>query len=643
MTADDIRETAHFEFQAEVSRVMEIVINSLYTDREIFVRELISNAADALEKMRHLALTDHAGEDKDTALEIRLAVDEKEKTLSITDTGVGMIREELINDLGKIAFSGSREFLEKMTDQLSKDVSLIGQFGVGFYSVFMVAKKVTVLTKSYLPMSGGYEWTSQGVNGFQIIERDGLSRGTTITIELRDDAAEFANKETIKRIINKYSNFVPFPIFLDDQKINTVQAIWTRSKNEISKEEYNEFYKYVAGAFDEPLDILHFSTDAPLSLNVLLFIPRDNFERFGFGKIESGIDLHCRKVLIEKGARDILPTWLRFVKGVVDSEDLPLNISRETMQDSTLLRKINKAITNRFIKFLEDKATSDKEGYETFWKTFGTFIKEGVISDFDNKKKLAPLLRYETSHLEAGQLSSLDDYLARMKPDQKEIYFITGPDRKTLSVSPYLEVFKDRNIEVLFTFEAADDFVMTHLETYNEKKLVSVESARLDLPAEADTDKDKNDAEKDDPKKTDKLVDWMKKVLKDKIADVRVSHRLVGSPALLVNPDTRMTGAMQRILEAVNKDFSTISKLTLEVNPDHHLIRTLDDIRSRDTLFAETIMEHLLDLAAYNAGYNVQSTQMVQRMYSIMARALTPESKPDPDTDHTITHKTDVE
>ncbi|MBN2384800.1 molecular chaperone HtpG [bacterium] len=630
-TNDTEKDKTFYEFQAEVSRVMDIVINSLYTDREIFVRELISNAADALEKMRHVSLTEHGSAVEDVPLEVRIELNEKDKSFTITDTGIGMIRDELVTDLGRIAFSGSREFLEKMADQLSKDVHLIGQFGVGFYSVFMVARQVTVRTKSYLAMSSGYEWTSSGASGFHIREMEGLPRGTSITLELRDDAAEFAQKNTIQQIIRKYSNFVSFPIRLDGEKVNTIQAIWARTKQEISPEEYTEFYKYIAGAVDGPLDTLHFSTDAPLSLQALLFIPRDNFERFGFGKTEPGVDLHCRKILIEKGAQDLLPPWLRFVKGVVDSEDLPLNISRETMQDTALIRKINRALTSRFLKFLEDKSASDRTGYEAFWKTFGSFIKEGIISDYDHRTKLAGLLRYETSTTESGTLSSLDEYIARMKPDQKEIYFMTGPDRRTLEASPYLEVFKERSIEVLLCFDAADDFVMTHLENFSEKKLVSVESARLDLPKTDGTDRAETDDDALSSKEQKSLTDWIRKVLKDKVAEVRVSHRLVGSPVLLVTPDARMTGSMQRLLEVMNKDVPTLSKLTLEYNPSHHLIRRLEAVRGQDARFAETIVEQLLDQAAFSAGYSVQSRAMIDRMSIIMERALDrSESGPDP-------------
>jgi len=623
-------EPENIPFQAEVSNVMDIVINSLYTDKEIFVRELISNSVDALEKMRHLTLTEKNIFEKELPLEISIELDDKENTLTIIDTGIGMIRDELIENLGRIAHSGSRDFFEKLAENLKKDINLIGQFGIGFYSAFMVAQKVTVLTKSYVPVSSGYEWSSDGSQGFTITKRDGLSRGTTIVLDLKDDAKDFAQESTIKRIIKKYSNFVPFPIKVKSEEVNTIQALWTRNKNEIKESEYTEFYKFVAGAYDEPMDKLHFSTDAPLALNALLFIPKDNMESMGFGKLEPSVDLHCRKVLIQKHATGLLPPWLRFLKGVIDSEDLPLNISRESMQDSALIRRINKAITNRFVKFLESKAKQDEESYLTFWRVFGTFLKEGVISDHDQRKIIAPLLRYESSKSEPGTSISLDQYVERMPEDQTSIYFINGFDRDSLLKSPYLEVFKERDIEVIYTFDPADDFVMSHLDTFKDKKLVSADTERLDLP-DSKKEKDKESKEQESElstKEAESLKDWIAKVLKDKITEVRISKRLVESPVILVNPDSQVTGAMQRMLQAMNKDYSAMNKLALEFNPNHPLLSQLNTLRTKDSLFAELSMEQLFDQAAMTAGFTVEPNPLIERMNKIIARALTsvPES-----------------
>jgi TNF receptor-associated protein 1 len=346
--------TETMEFQAEVKKLLDIVIHSLYTERDIFVRELISNAADALEKCRHQSLLEEEVFDSHVPLEITIDVDDKKHTLTITDTGIGMTREELAANLGTIAHSGSKTFLTDLAEAARKDVHLIGQFGVGFYSAFMAAKRVRVLSRSYRKNEEGHEWSSDGSGSYSIAPAPGIRRGTKIIVELKDDATEYSNEETIKRIITQYSNFVSFPIKIKGDTVNTVQAIWTRSKNEIKDEEYTEFYKFVGNAFDDPHYRLHFSADAPLAINALLFVPKENFERLGFGRAKPGVNLYCQKVLIEQHSESILPEWLRFAKGVVDSEDLPLNISRQALQDSTLVAKLKKVVTKRFLKFLDE-------------------------------------------------------------------------------------------------------------------------------------------------------------------------------------------------------------------------------------------------------------------------------------------------
>ena len=410
------------EFQAEVKKLLDIVIHSLYTERDIFVRELISNAADALEKFRHQRLLEKEVFDSHVPLEITIDVDDTSHTLTITDTGIGMTRAEMEMNLGTIAHSGSDTFLADLAEAAKKDISLIGQFGVGFYSAFMAAQKVRVLSRSYVPDAEGHEWSSDGSGSYTLTEEKGLRRGTRIIVELKDDAHEFANEEKIKAIIKQYSNFVPFPIKVKGETVNTVQALWARNKNEIKEEEYTEFYKFIGNAFDEPLQRLHFTADAPLAINALLFVPRENIERLGFGRMKSGVNLYCQKVLIEQHSENILPEWLRFLKGVVDSEDLPLNISRQALQDSALVAKLKKVITKRFLKFLGEQATKDAEKYNGFFADFGIYLKEGVTSDYAYRDEIAKLLRFESSKSEAGMLISLEDYIERMVEGQKEIY-----------------------------------------------------------------------------------------------------------------------------------------------------------------------------------------------------------------------------
>ncbi len=617
--SDTSKQNEKFTFQAEVAQVLDIVINSLYTDKEIFVRELISNAADALEKVRHLTLIEKEIRDKDAPLEIRIELDEVNRKFTISDTGIGMTREELINNLGNIAHSGATEFIQKFSESIKKDVSLIGQFGVGFYATFMVAERVTVQSRSADPDAEGYEWRCDGGNGYEIAPKPGLSRGTKIILELKPGETEFSKNYTIRQVIKKFSNFVPFPIYVDGEKINTIQALWTRNKSEISEKEYIEFYKFISGSADDPLDWLHFSADAPLAIHALLFIPKENFERLGFGKLDSNIDLHCRKVLIQKQAKELLPTWLRFLRGIVDSEDLPLNISRETMQDSALIRKLNKVITSKFIKHLDEMGKDDPEKYLRFWKTFGMFIKEGIITDYAHKDKLADLLRFQTSKTEDGVFITLNEYVERMKPDQKDIYFITGLNREAIEAGPYLEVFRKQDIEVIYNFEAVDEFVMMHLGSYKEKKLVSADSENLDLP---DISGEADAQEVPDKAEVQKISDWIRKILQDKVKDVRESRRLTESPVILVNPEGQMTSAMQQLLVAMGDKNDIPVKRTLEFNPGHPLIKKLYATRETDSEYAEMVLNQIYDQAAITAGLAVDTREMIQRMYAIISHSL---------------------
>src|SRR3954447_26310707 len=375
-----------FEFQAEIKQLLDIVIHSLYTEKEIFVRELVSNASDALEKLRHTQLTEKEIFDDQQALEINLTTDDKAKTLTIQDYGIGMTRAELVENLGTIAHSGSKAFLKALGEGDQKNANLIGQFGVGFYSAFMVAKSVKVYTHAWKKDAPGLLWESDGSGSYSIEEVEGQRRGAKIVIELKDDCAEFSQEWKVKEIVERYSAFVSFPINLNGKRINTVQALWLRSKSEIKEEEYTEFYKFQAHAFDEPRLRLHFSADAPLSIHALLFVPKENTEKLGFSRLEPSVSLYCRKVLIDAKPKDILPEWLRFLKGVVDSEDLPLNISRETMQDKSLIEKLNKVITKRFLKSLDDEAKNRPDAYVKFYSQFGIFLKEGAALDFTHKE-----------------------------------------------------------------------------------------------------------------------------------------------------------------------------------------------------------------------------------------------------------------
>lgn len=621
-------QTTTYEFKAETKKLLDIVINSLYTERDVFLRELISNAADALEKFRHESLT--AGEvfDGHLPLEISIELDEKSHTLTIADTGIGMSRAELEHNLGTIAHSGSNTFLSQLAEAAKKDVNLIGQFGVGFYSAFMVGNVVRVQSRSW-DKSEGHEWRSDGTGSFTITEMPGLRRGTKIIVELKDDAKEYVEKWKIESIIKQYSAFVSFPIKLAGEVVNTVQALWTRNKNEIKEEEYVEFYKFIGTAASEPMYRLHFSADAPLAINALLFVPAENFEMFGFGKMEPGVNLYCQRILIDQHSKNILPEWLRFLKGVVDSEDLPLNISRQALQDNALVGKLRKVITKRFIKHLEEEAKNDGEKYLKFWSTFGIFLKEGVTTDYEFQKDLGKLLRFESSKSEPGKPIALADYLLRIGPEQKEIYYINGPSRAAIEAGPYVEMFKKKDIEILYTLEPIDDFVLSHLGEFEGKKLVSADRADLSLAKEEEegkADKGAEDEKRLDQDTLGKLTEWLKKVLETSLADVVVSKRLVDAPAMIVNADGFMTSSMERVLAASRKEHGLPgmgeSKKKMEINPDNPLIKKLAQLRQEDEDFAAEVARQIHDNAMIQAGLVVDPLAMVERNYRILHRVV---------------------
>ena len=615
------------EFQAEVKKLLDIVIHSLYTERDIFVRELISNSADALEKFRHQSLLEEEVFDSHMPLEITIDVDEKNHTLTISDSGIGMTREELETNLGTIAHSGSNTFLSELAEAAKKDVSLIGQFGVGFYSAFMAGKKVRVLSRSYIPDAEGYEWSSDGSGSYTLTPEKGLRRGTRIIIELKDDAHEFADEAKIKQIIKQYSNFVPFPIKVKDETVNTVQALWKRNKNEIKEEEYSEFYKFIGNAFDDPRFRLHFSADAPLAINALLFVPKENIERLGFGRMKSGVNLYCQKVLIEQHSENILPEWLRFLKGVVDSEDLPLNISRQALQDSALVAKLKQVLTKRFLKFLGEQAQKDAEKYNEFFTEFGLYLKEGATIDYAYRDDIAKLLRFESSKSEPGKLISLSEYTERMAEGQKEIYYINGSSRSAAESGPYVEAFRKRDIEIIYTLEPIDDFVMNHLGEFDGKKLVSADRGDLDLSAIKSSDEAEGKEEKSglEPEVVESLTGWIKETLGGRVKEVIVSKRLVDSPAIIVNPDGYMTSTMERVMQAARLEkgepLQELGNKNLEINTEHPLIKQLSLLRGTDEEFAKNVIEQVFDNALIQAGLMVDPRQMVQRSYKILERA----------------------
>lgn len=606
------------EFQTEIRQLLDIVINSLYTDREIFLRELISNAADASEKVRYMQLSGQDIKDKELPLEIRITPDENAKTLTIADAGIGMTKEDLIENIGTIAHSGSKAFVQRLAEAGDKkDVNLIGQFGVGFYSAFMVADKVSLTTRSYELDAQGFRWESDGRGSYSISEEMDLPRGTSITLHLKEDAHSFAQADNVKRIIKQYSSFVPYPVYVDEEKVNTVQALWTKNKNEISEEEYTEFYKYVANAYDEPLMRMHFSSDAPINLNALIFVPKSNMEKFGFGRMEAGLNLYCKKVLIQEKAKDIVPEWLRFARGVVDSEELPLNISRETMQDSALIAKLNKVVTSRFLKFLDEQAKNEPETFKEFWNEFSMFLKEGAANDFTHRQEILKLLRFESSKTGEGELISLGDYVGRMKESQEAIYFINGPTRQIIEEGPYLEVFKNKDYEVIYTYDGIDDYVFDMIREYDGKRLLSADHGDLKL---ADENSDSEEEKLLSEEELKEFSSWLKEVLGEKVTEVRESKRLVDSPAIILSHYG--THSMQRMMQLMNRDLQDVPAGILEINSKHILIQRLNDLRKQEDSFAPLAAEQLFANAQIAAGIIVDPRGMVSRLNEILEKAL---------------------
>ncbi len=605
-----------FEFQAEVRQLLDIVIHSLYTEKEIFVRELVSNASDALEKLRHLQFTEKEIFDDRLPLEINLTTDDAAKTFTIQDFGVGMTRAELIEDLGTIAHSGSKAFLKALSESEAKGTSLIGQFGVGFYSAFMVAKRVRVFAHSWRPAEPGQVWESDGSGSYTIEEAEGQRRGCKIVVELKDECGEFSLASKIEGVLKRYSSFVQFPISLNGKRVNTIQALWLRNKSEIKDEEYTEFYKFQANAFDAPRLRLHFSADAPLAINALLFVPEESPERFGLVRAEPAVALYCRKILIDPHPKDLLPEWLRFLKGVVDSEDLPLNISREMPQDRALIAKLGRVLTRRFLKALEEEAKDRPDGYKEFYRRFGVYLKEGAALDETYQKDLMKLLRYESSLTDKGELTSFADYVSRLKDGQKEIYFLVGPNRAAIEAGPYLEGFRARNLEVLFCYENVDEYVMSHVHEFDGRRLIAADHADVklaDLPAPPGADALTEE-------QTKALAAWLKETLGDRVAEVKASGRLVDSPALALSADKLMSPHMRRLMKAMKVEGAedTPPRVELHFNPRHAVIKHLAAARDAKPEVAKLMAEQVLDNALIAAGLLDDPQKMIARIYKLL-------------------------
>ena len=649
------------QFRAETRKVLNILTHSLYTNREIFLRELLSNASDALEKVRFLQSKGESVRDADLPLEIRITLDKDNKTLCVSDTGVGMTEEEMIENLGTIAKSGSEQFLKDMEkeapqkasaeadnkaegsedeDRLTPDDAqpsdasrIIGHFGVGFYSVFMVADKVEVTSVSALGDGSAHVWASDGSGTFTIRalspeEVKDLKRGTTVKASIREDATEFLEKFRIESVIRRHSNFLPFPILIDGERFNTTPALWREPKFSITREQYNDFYRYLTYDSKPPLDVIHLSVDAPVQFTTLIFIPDSEQDLFREQRDEWGLDLYVRRVLIAKDNRDLIPNYLAFLKGVVDTEDLPLNISRETLQENVVLRKISQTIVRQVLAHLERMAKNDKEKYAAFWKLHGKYFKF-AFNDFVHRDRVAPLMRFATTwdggEKGENELTSFDEYLSRMKPDQKNIWYIAAPSREAALLNPHFERFRRKGIEALILTEAVDEFALEGLGKYKDHEFKSVEqAASADLDAFPDVEEAAPKAaplEAEDKESFDKLVARMKEILGDQVKDVRISDRLAGSPALLASEDG-VSSSMEKFMRVMQKDDS-IPKKILELNPDHPLLRAMLRIfkADPDNTLLDSMTRNLFDNTLLLDGYLNDPYAMAERSLKLMGEA----------------------
>ncbi len=610
-----------FEYKAEMKQLLDLIVHSLYTHPEIYLRELISNASDALSKARFNALTDQEMLDKEADLAIRLTIDTAEMTFVIEDSGVGMTEEELIANLGTVAKSGTLGFMQSLKEQQKQlDGNLIGQFGVGFYSVFMVTEEVTVETRSSHPGSEGFRWRSSGQGTYTIEKIDKAERGTRISFKLKEEHKEFAEEYRVEQIVKKYSNFVDFPIYLGDKQLNSITALWQRSKSELKDEEVNEFYKFIANDYKDPLDYLPVSVEGMVTFKALLFLPKEAPPEMLYrqGELENhGPQLYVKKVLIQNECRDLLPEYLRFIAGVVDTEDLSLNVSREVVQSSPVMAKIRQILTGKILAWFESLAKEQPEKFRTFYKAFGPIIKIGLNTDYTNRDKLIELLRFESTKTVDGEFVTLKEYSERMGADQKEIYYHSGTSKAQLLAHPNLEYFQDMGIEVLLLSDPVDVFVIPSIHEYDKKPLKSIEKADIDFS--------KQKKESVEPLAENLLapvLQLFRETLGEGIEDVIESHRLVNSPVTLVSGKDGLDSQIEKMMKMMQSDMP-VAKRILEVNTSHPIIRNLSGmiLANAANPLIKTAMKQLYEGALLLEGGLDSTTGFLSRMNELIEAA----------------------
>jgi molecular chaperone HtpG len=605
-----------YEFQSEIRQLLNILVYSLYKHKDVFVRELISNAVDALNKVRFESLTQKDVEDRDAELRIDIGFNESRSTLIIEDNGIGMTKEELIENIGTIAHSGTMDFLKRLAETEEKDrVDLIGRFGVGFYSSFMAAKEIHLTTRSFRKGSKAWLWKSKGDADYTIEETVKKTRGTRIELFLKKEDKEFLEKARIQGILTRYSKFIPFPVYVENERLEVMEAVWAQPKSSLKDEDYIEFYKFLENTQEEPETWLHLSSDAPVQFSAILYVPRLSFEMLGLFKTEPGVDLYSRKVLIEKGSKDIMPEYLRFMQGVIDSEDIPLNISRETIQSDVKIERIRKHVLKQILSHLKKIKDKDREQYLRIWSHFSRNLKEGVATDPGNQDKLAHLILFHSSKKPKDELLDLKEYVGGMAEGQNEIYYLTGLDLENLEKDPAMEAFREKDLEVLFLGDPLDEFVLEHLREYDGKPFKRAESA--DIKVEADTKRDKDLMEK-----SQAFVEYLRETYGERVADVRVSERLVDSPCLLVDPSGGPSIHVERILKMAHQDYQFTRKV-FEINPDNPLVAEMVRIHAAKPAspLLKKLALQLLDNMLLREGVVEDVEAVVPRVQQIMLQA----------------------
>ncbi|NLF14955.1 MAG: molecular chaperone HtpG [Anaerolineaceae bacterium] len=617
--SEEANRSQSFEFKAEIQQLLNILVHSLYTEREIFLRELISNASDALNRLQFEMLTTRDVVDPDAELAIRLEADSEGRTITVSDTGVGMTQDEVVQDLGTIAHSGAAAFLKQLQEEKRPGVEMIGQFGVGFYSVFMVAEEVRVISRSYKPEAEAVEWVSDGGSSYRVGPADKTSRGTRIEIKLKEDAADLVSTWRLEQIVKKHSDFVQFPIYIGDKKeaVNRQTAPWRKAPREVTEEQYVEFYKHLTLDFENPLLTAHLVTDAPANVRAILYVPSRRERGVLSLRTDHGLQLYVRNVLIQEYNKDLLPNAWRFVEGVVESEDLPLNISRETVQSSPAARRIQRALVRKLVKELETMAEERPEDYATFWREFGPFLKEGVATDPSSHGDLLPLLRFHSSR-DGGELVSLRQYVERMAEDQQAIYYLIGEDEKSAARSPHLDYFRAHDLEVLYLVDPIDSFMAVALREFEGKPLKNVDDAGLDLDVKEEAPVDGAVAEAD----LNRLISRFVKVLDERVLEVRESRVLKDNPARLVSPDDAPAREMSRVYRMLGQEYE-VPRRILELNRSHPIVANLARLvtETPESPVIDDSIELLFESQLLMEGLHPNPTDMIPRLQQLMQAA----------------------